>query len=278
MEKANYPVTVLCRVMQVSRSGFYDWCGRDKGADPDRQHLLERVRAIHRRTRGSYGSRRMARELRREGHPVGRHQARGLMREAGVECRQRRRWRATTDSNHGCPVAPNRLERRFDVAEPDRVWVVDLTALWTFEGWLYLAAVLDLHDRQVVGWAMAGHMRTELALEALAMAVGRRRPRRGLIHHSDRGSQYAARAYRDELDRQGMIASMSRKGDCWDNAVMERFFGSLKSEWTADQRYLTRGQARRDVIDYIEMHYNSERLHSALGYVPPREHELAAAA
>lgn len=168
------------------------------------------------------------------------------MREAGVECRQRRRWRCTTDSNHGRTVAPNRLQLEFRVAEPNRVWVADLTAIWALQGWLYLAAVLDLHDRQLIGWAMAGHMRTELALEALNMAMGRRRPPRGLIHHSDRGSQYAAGEYRARLDEHDLLASMSRKGDCWDNAVMERFFGSLKSEWTNSQRvWVNRGQFHR---------------------------------
>lgn len=262
--------------MQVSRSGFYDWRRRDD-RNPDRERLLERVRAIHRRKRGSYGSRRMARALQRQGWTVGRYQARSLMHAAGVECRQRRRWRATTDSQHGHAVAPNRLQRCFAVNEPDRVWVADLTAIWTLEGWLYLAAVLDLHDRQVIGWAMAGHMRTELVLDALEMALGRRCPRPGLIHHSDRGSQYAARAYRDTLDQNGLVASMSAKGDCWDNAVMERFFGSLKSEWTHGQRYTSRRQARRDIVEYIEMQYNSDRLHSTLGYIPPREQEPAAA-
>lgn len=263
--------------MQVSRSGFYDW-RRRHDTDPDRQRLIEKVRAIHQRTRGSYGSRRMAKALQRKGHQVGRYQARSLMREAGVQCRQRRRWRATTNSNHDQAVAPNLLQRQFQVGEPNRAWVADITAIWTLEGWLYLAAVLDLYDRQLVGWAMAGHMRTELVLAALDMALGRRRPAQGLIHHSDRGSQYAAADYRKKLDQHGLLASMSRKGDCWDNAVMERFFGSLKSEWTGDQRYATREQARRDVIDYIEMHYNGDRLHSTLGYVTPREQELAIAA
>ena len=164
------------------------------------------------------------------------------------------------------------------MAEPNRAWVADITAIWTLQGWLYLAAVLDLHDRQLVGWALAEHMRTELVLSALDMALGRRRPPPGLIHHSDRGSQYAAAAFRQRLDQHGLVASMSRKGDCWDNAVMERFFGSLKSEWTNGQRYLTRQQARSDVIEYIEMHYNSERLHSHLGYITPRDQELAIAA
>ena len=220
----------------------------------------------------------MAKALQRDGHPVGRHQARSLMREAGVTCRQRRRWRCTTDSNHRQAVAPNLLQRQFHIAEVNRAWVADITAIWTLEGWLYLAAVLDLHDRQLVGWAMAGHMRTELVLEAVDMALGRRRPPPGLIHHSDRGSQYAAADYRQRLEEHGLVPSMSRKGDCWDNAVMERFFGSLKSEWTSTQRYTTGEQARRDVIEYIEMHYNSERLHSTLSYITPREQELIIAA
>lgn len=269
-------MAVLCRVMQVSRSGFYDW--RRRGLDDQRRVLLHEVREIHRRKRGSYGSRRMARELRRRGYDVGRYQARSLMREAGVEARQRRRWRHTTDSEHSLPVAPNLLNRQFMVAEPNRVWVADITAIWTLEGWLYLAAVLDLHDRQLVGWAMADHMRTQLILDALEMAVGRRQPERGLLHHSDRGSQYASHEYRGTLVRHGFQASMSRKGNCWDNAVMERFFGSLKSEWLADQRYASHQAARRDVIEYIEMEYNSCRLHSTLAYQTPREIELAVAA
>lgn len=263
--------------MQVSRSGFYDWIRRDD-TDPEREQLIEWVEEIHERKRGSFGSRRMALALQREGFAVGRYQARSLMRAAEVECRQRRRYRSTTDSGHGRPVAPNLLARQFEVAEPNRAWCADITAIWTLEGWLYLAAVLDLHDRQLVGWAIAGHMRTELVLEALEMAVGRRRPAPGLLHHSDQGSQYASHDYRQALERHEMVASMSRKGNCWDNAVMERFFGSLKSEWTDARRYLTLEQARRDVIHYIELEYNSDRFHSALGDLTPREMELAAAA
>jgi putative transposase len=276
VEKASFTVVDLCRVMRVSRSGYYAW--RQREPNPDQTRRVALVQEIHRQKRGSYGSRRMARELQRRGEPVGRSQARSLMRAAGVEARQRRRWRTTTDSDHGYPVAPDRLQRRFLVPAPNRFWVADITAVWTLEGWLYLAAVLDLYDRQVVGWAMAGHMRTELVLAALDMAVGRRRPVPGLVHHSDRGSQYASRAYRETLEKHRMEASMSRKGNCWDNAVMERFFGSLKSEWLADQRYLTRDQARRDIVQYIEMEYNSNRLHSTLGYITPREQQMAVAA
>lgn len=276
MEKANFTIVDLCRVMQVSRSGYYAW--RQREPDPDQARRIDLIQKIHKQKRGSYGSRRMARELQRRGEPVGRSQARRLMREAGVEARQRRRWRATTDSDHGYPVAPDRLQRRFLVPAPNRFWVADITAVWTLEGWLYLAAVLDLYDRQVVGWAMAGHLRTELVLATMEMAVGRRRPPPGLVHHSDRGSQYASRVYRKTLEQPQMEASMSRKGNCWDNAVMERFFGSLKSEWLADQRYLTRDQARQDIVQYIEMEYNSNRLHSTLGYITPQEQQMAVAA
>ena len=271
-------MVILCRVLVVSRSGFYAWRRRQQRPDPERTRRLERVRAIHAQKRGSYGSRRMAKALQREGLAVGRYQARTLMREAGVQCRQQRRWRATTDSRHTETPAPNLLARQFHAAQPNRVWVADLTVIWTFEGWLYLAAILDLHDRQVVGWAMAEHMRTELAVQALEMALGRRRPPPGLLHHSDQGSQYAAHDYRDMLAAHDIVQSMSRKGDCWDNAVMERFFGSLKSEWTSARRYFTRAEARADVIEYIEMLYNSDRLHSTLNYITPREQEWAVVA
>lgn len=259
-------------MLQVSRSGFYDWRKREP-ADWERQVLQDLVRDIHEGKRGRIGSRRMAKELQRRGYQIGRLQARSLMREAGVECRQRRRFKATTDSNHGRPVAPNLLERQFNVVEPDRIWVADITTIWTREGWEYLAAILDLADRQVVGWAMADHMRTGLATSALDMALGRRQPEAGLIHHSDRGSQYAANEFQQMLADKGVRQSMSRKGDCWDNAVMERFFGTLKSEWTDARQYATREEARRDVIHFIEMEYNSQRPHTTLGYQSPRERE-----
>jgi len=264
--------------MQVSTSGFYAWMRRPTGVDAQRLILQQTVKALQKAKRGSLGSRRMSHELKRKGYDVGRYSARSLMREANAPSLQRKRFRATTDSNHGFPVAPNILNREFNVTELNRVWVADITPIWTFEGWLYLAGILDLCDRQLVGWAMADHMRTELALDALKMAVGRRQPAAGLIHHNDRGSQYASREYRTALDDLEFRASMSRKGNCWDNAVMERFFGSLKSEWCNAQTYLTRSQARQDVVEYIEMEYNSNRLHSTLGYNTPREHELQVAA
>jgi len=192
--------------------------------------------------------------------------------------RRRRRFRVTTDSRHSFPVAPNRLDRQFDVEGPDRAWGADITYLWTAEGWLYLAVVIDLFSRRVVGWALAEHMRVELVVAALAMAVGRRTPPPGLIHHSDRGSQYACHAYQAQLAQHGMLPSMSGKGDCWDNAPVERFFGSLKRERTDHVLYPTRNAAKTDVIEYIEMFYNSHRRHSYLGYVSPLAYETQAGA
>ncbi len=260
---------MLCRVLGVSRSGFYDWCVR--APDPARITLIGRMRRIHHRKRHSYGSRRMAAALCTDTSRVGRDKARRLMREAGIECRLRRRFRVTTDSEHSEYVATNHLNRCFSVARPDRVWVADITAIWAASGWQYLAAVLDLYDRQIVGWALAGHMRTTLVASALQMAVGRRQPAPGLMHHSDRGCQYASGDYRKLLRRHGMIASMSRRGNCWDNAVMERFFGSLKTEWLAGRSYPSAGALRQDVIDYIELEYNSDRPHFTLAMKTPRE-------
>jgi transposase InsO family protein len=218
----------------------------------------------------------MAKQLQAEGFPVGRYKARRLMQAAGVAVRHRKRAPVTTDSHHSYAVAPNLLARQFEVEQSDTVWAGDITYLSTAEGWLYLAAVLDLHSRKVVGWAMSSRIDAALVQEALRMALGRRGPARGLLHHSDRGSQYACGAYQELLAANGMQCSMSRKGDCLDNAVVERFFGTLKRECTALRRYATRQEARDDVIDYIEMFYNSTRLHSSLGYVSPNDFERVA--
>jgi putative transposase len=273
-----WPLVVLCEVLDVSRSGFYAYAQRQAapGKDHDAAALLARVRAIHIETKQSYGSRRMAKQLQAEGFLVGRYKARRLMQEAGVVVRHRKRCPVTTDSRHGYAVAPNLLARQFDVEQSDMVWAGDITYLWTAEGWLYLAAVLDLHSRKVVGWAMRSRVDAALVQEALRMALGRRGPAPGLIHHSDRGSQYACGAYQELLAAHGIRCSMSRKGDCLDNAVVERFFGSLKRERTALCHYATRQEARDDVIDYIEMFYNSTRLHSSLGYVSPNDFERVA--
>ncbi len=235
--------------------------------------LIQSVRAIQKRARGSYGARRMSRQLCKEGHRVGRYRAGSLMRKAGAEFQPRKKFRRTTDSRHSLPVAANLLSRQFQVGAPDRAWCSDITYLWTMQGWLYLAVILDLFSRKVVGWAMSNRINAQLVLDALRMAYWRRKPPAGLLHHSDRGSQYASKAYQEELKKYNMLCSMSRKGDCWDNAVAESFFRSLKTERTDDALYLTRNQARLDVVDYIEMFYNSHRLHSSLQYRSPNQYE-----
>ena len=270
-----WPVALMCRVLDVSRSGYYGWLQRHQ---PDRQHpLLERVAQIHRRVGQCYGSRRMAQALQDEGFPVGRYLARKLMRLAGVAVRRKRKYRVGRGSLKGYPLAPNHLDRQFAVAQPDRVWGTDMTAVWTRQGWVHLAVVLDLYSRKVVGWALADKDDQELALRALRMAIHRRRPAAGVLHHSDRGGPYAGTAYLALLQEQGMVRSMSRAGDCWDNAVVERFFGSLKRERTYFQTYQNHTAARRDLIDYIEWFYNDTRLHSYLDYVSPNDFECAGA-
>lgn len=260
--------------MDVSRSGFYHYMKTVENpifdGDPE---LSSAAKAVFEASGKTYGSRRMSRALRALGHPVGRYQARSLMRKLELRVLPTRRFKVTTDSKHGHPVAPNVLARKFDVKAADTVWGGDITYLWTQAGWLYLAVIIDLFSRKVVGWALDSHMKTDLVKDALTMAVWRRRPKPGLIHHTDRGSQYASEAYQKELKRYGMVCSMSRKGDCWDNAVVERFFRSLKTERTNHRLYRSREEAKRDSIDYIEMFYNSQRLHSYLGYMSPNEFE-----
>ena len=236
-------------------------------------HLLSKVREIHEHSKGSYGSRRMSKRLRELGYDVGRHRARSLMNKAKVSYKRRRKYRRTTDSKHDFPVAENLLERNFTANAANAVWCSDITYLWTMEGWLYLAVVMDLYSRKIVGWALSSSLKTSLVKEALTMAYWQRKPSKGLIHHSDRGSQYASYEYQDLLNTYGMQCSMSRKGDCWDNAVVESFFRSLKTERTDDVVYHTRYEARLDVFDYIEMFYNSNRLHSYLEYKTPNEFE-----
>ena len=274
-QKKAYPVCMLCRVMEVSRSGFYDYVQRGSGGDEsgDAVELITQVKTIHAETGQSYGSRRMAKQLQDNGYQVGRYRARSLMCKADVAVKRKKRFKVTTESRHNYPVAPNLLARQFDVEAPNRVWGADITYLWTMQGWLYLAVVIDLYSRKVVGWSMSRWLRAELVHDALVMALWRRRPNSGLMHHCDRGSQYACEEYRKLLKRYGVVCSMSRKGDCWDNAVVERFFRSLKSERTDHRLYRTREEARRDVIDYIEMFFNSRRKHSSLGYISPNEFE-----
>ena len=261
--------------MNVTRSGYYiyikkRWLQKNERTD---MQLITYVKELSQKSNYSYGSRRISKSLKAKGFEVGRYRARRLMLKAKVECKQRRIYKITTESNHNLPVAENKLNRKFQVNKPNEVWVTDITYLWTKEGWLYLAAVLDLFSRRVVGWSMSKHLRTELIKDALNMAMKRRQPKTELMHHSDRGSQYASTNYQNTLKKLGIKISMSRKGNCWDNAVMERFFGSLKSERTDFKKYENREQAKADVIDYIEMFYNSERLHSTLDYMSPLQYE-----
>lgn len=270
-----FPVTVLCRVMRVSRSGFYDYLKRFRqGAapDPDGERLKSQMRTIFMVSRASYGSRRMMKQLSADGFILGRFKTRRLMRDLGLTAKAPRRYRVTTDSRHAFATAPNILDRRFDVPAPDTVWTADISYVWTHEGWLYLAVVLDLFSRRVVGWAMDKRMKKDLVLSALAMAWWQRRPPKGLLHHSDRGGQYACPAYQERLAQYGMRASMSRKGDCWDNAPTERFFRSLKSERLRLYRFETRASARLEILDYIAF-YNGVRLHSTLDYHSPINYE-----
>lgn len=260
--------------MEVSRSGYYNYSKHKRSQKQLlKDTLVVEVKALAEECRHSYGSRRMAKHLQAKGHKIGRYAARTLMRKAGIECKQRRRYRVTTQSKHDFVVANNVLNREFSVSTPNHVWLADITYLWTLEGWLYIAVLLDLFSRRAIGWAMANHMREALVNEALQMALGRRQPQRGLLHHSDRGVQYASDNYQSALKAVGITVSMSRKGNCWDNSVMERFFGSLKSECTDNKMYKTREEAKADIIDYIEMFYNSKRLHSTLDYVTPMQFE-----
>lgn len=273
-EKANYPVTILCKVMQVAKSGYYKWLSREKSKrDINHEKLLPLVRKIHKDSRSTYGTRRMAKALRYLGIVCGRALARTLMKLAGVTAKQRRKFKATTNSKHNLPISPNLINRDFAASKPNSVWVSDITYIWTKEGWLYLATVIDLFSRQVVGWSISNKMTKEIVINAFQMAFWQRKPAPGLIFHSDRGSQYASKKFQKLLLNCGVISSMSKKGDCFDNAVAESFFGTLKTELIYFANYTTRKEARRDIVDYLEMFYNSNRLHSYLGYLSPRQFE-----
>jgi transposase InsO family protein len=270
-----YPVTVLCAVMRVSRSGFYDYLNRDTSENnkgSGEAALMNRIKEIFAEYRDSCGSRRMVKHLRDEGYEIGRYKVRRIMRQLGLIAKTPKRFKLTTDSKHSLPVAANVLDRKFDVESPNRVWTTDISYVWTFEGWLYLAVVMDLHSRQIVGWAMNERMKKQLVMDALAMAYWKRKPPKGLLHHSDRGSQYACHDYQKQLMNYGMIPSMSRKENCWDNAPTERFFRSLKSERLTGLRFFSRNEARNEILDYITF-YNSVRLHSTLGYLSPMAYE-----
>jgi putative transposase len=273
-EKAWATVTTLCRVLEVSRSGFYAWEDRDpskRSLDDDK--LVVEILAIHKASRGTYGSPRVHAELQARGIAVSRKRVARLMRKLGLESPRKRRFKATTDSKHDMPVAENVLDRKFEVDEPDVAWVTDITYVWTDEGWLYLAAILDLFSRRVVGFAMSERIDRALVLQALRHAAGRRMPEAGLTHHSDRGSQYASSDYRRALGDLQIVCSMSRKGNCWDNAVAESFFATLKTELVYRRRFATRVEAREAIFEFVETFYNPRRRHSTLGYLSPMEFE-----
>lgn len=276
--QGEYPVRLMARLLAVSPSGFYAWRTRPPCARAIADEvLMARVRIAHEASDQTYGAPRVHRELRAEGRRVGKKRVARLMRADGLVAERRKtRGVRTTDSTHAHPIAPNLLERRFDVnglRETDRVWVSDITYVPTGEGWLYLAVVLDLKSRRVVGWAMRSTLEAELALSALRMALAARQPRPGLVHHSDRGVQYACSDYRTVLAAGQIEASMSRQGDCWDNAVAESFFATLELELIARHRWGTRREARQAIFRYIETWYNPRRRHSTLGYLSPVEYE-----
>ena len=276
-KKAQLSVAELCSVLKVRRSGFYAWLRRGPSARTREDQLLAlEVRAVFVEKKRRYGSPRVCRELRKRGTHVCRHRVARLMREQQLRARPRRRFVKTTDSAHSLPTPKNVLNRNFRPTAPDRVWAGDVTFLPTREGWLYLAVLLDLYSRRVIGWAMSEHNDEKLTLSALEMALDQRQPEAGLIHHSDRGTTYASGTYQDVLAKRGFVCSMSRKGNCWDNAVVESFFGTLDIECGNQELFASRAAARREVTDYILGFYNPTRLHSTLGYQSPMEYERAA--
>ncbi len=271
MEKANHEVSLLCRVLKVQRSGYYAWCAREESKhERDDRKLAVEIKALFSEYRKRYGSPRICRELKPK---VCRHRVARLMREHGLQARPRKKFVHTTDSAHPFETPPNILNRNFKVDAPNRVWAADVTYLPTKEGWFYLAVVLDLYSRMVVGWAMAERNDEELTMAALKIAIDQRRPEPKLLHHSDRGTTYASGGYQDLLAKHDMICSMSRKGNCWDNAVVESFFSTLDIECARQETFVSREAARREVMQYILGFYNPKRLHSSLGYMSPMEFE-----
>ncbi len=267
----------MCEVLKISRSGYYSWLSRPESERHQaNRRLLSEIRMVFERSRKTYGSPRVTFELRAQGVLCSENRVTRLMREAGIRAKSKRKYRVTTDSKHNLPVAPNLLNRQFTIDRPNSVWLSDITYIWTSEGWLYLASVVDLYSRMVVGWSMSHRITQQLTLEALNQALGRRCPQPGLLHHSDRGSQYAASDYQKLLSEHQMTCSMSHKADPWDNAPMESFFGTLKTELIYGEKFVTREDAKAKVFDYIEIFYNRERRHSSLGYQCPLDFERMA--
>ena len=273
-----YSIRLMCRALAVSPAGYYAWRGRPESLrSVANRALLTEIRVIHQESRQTYGSPSIWYALVRRGQRVGEHRVARLMRRAGLRAKTVKKWRATTQSSHRLPVAENTLNRQFTVEHPNRVWAGDLTYVWTTEGWLYLAVILDLYSRRVIGWAMSHRLTVDLTERALTMALTNRTRTAGLLHHSDRGSQYAAMSYQRLLHEYGITTSMSRTGNCWDNACVESFFGTLKRELVYHRHYTTREDAKQDIFEYIEVFYNRTRRHSTLGYHAPAEYEARTA-
>lgn len=268
--RQHYPVALMSRVLEVSESGYYAWRDRPLSARAQENARLENeIRAAHQRTRETFGPERLQSDLADHGIRVGVDRIKRIRKKLGLRCKQKRKFKVTTDSRHNLPVAPNLLERNFTVTAPNRVWVSDITYISTGEGWLYLAGLKDLFNGELVGYAMSERMTKSLVMQALFRGVSARRPAKGLILHSDQGTQYCAHDYQTLLIQFGMMASMSRKGDCWDNAPMESFWGTLKNELVHHRRYRTRAQAIREITEYIEIFYNRQRKQARLGYLSP---------
>ena len=268
--RQQHPVASMCRVLDVSESGYHAWRTRAPSARAQEEKRLEiEISAAHRRTRETCGPERLQADLADNGVQVGIHRIKRIRKKLGLRCKQKRKFKVTTDSKHNLPVAPNLLDRQFTVAAPNKAWVTDITYISTDEGWLYLAGIKDLFNGELVGYAMNERMTKTLVMQALFRAVAIKRPAPGLIHHSDRGSQYCAHAYQKLIKQFGMSASMSRKGNCWDNAPMESFWGLLKNELVYHRRFVTREQAKQEITEYIEIFYNRIRKQERLGYLSP---------
>jgi len=269
-----FPVAVMCGVLQVSTSGYYGWLGHKPSAQQQRrEHIAQAAARFYFESERIYGYRKVYQDLLEANINCCRETVRRIMHQIGLFSRVKRKFVLTTDSNHDMVIAENLLSRDFTATSQDQKWVADITYISTRRGWLYLAAVMDLYSRRIVGWAMSEHIDSALVLSAMNMAISQRRPEAGLLHHSDRGSQYASDVFQDLLDDNNIVCSMSRKGNCWDNACIESFFGSLKTEWVSDKKYESREQARNDIFKYIEMFYNRKRRHAALGYLSPAAYE-----
>jgi transposase InsO family protein len=278
-EKALYPMRILCRALRVSRSGYYAWRSRKPSVRMlEDERLRPKVVEAFETGRGTYGSPRVRDELVDQGFEIGRKRVARLMREMGLQGVTPRKFRVTTDSDHSHPIAKNLIDRDFAASRPNEKWATDITYIWTAEGWLYLAIVMDLYSRRIVGWATADHLKTDLCLDALQMGIHQRMEIEGLIHHSDRGVQYASDRYREALDARGIECSMSRRANCWDNAVPESFFGTLKNELIYRRPWLTRKAAHGAISEYIEIFYNRIRRHSTIGNVSPATFEETAMA